>query len=100
MTKQQSSWELIVLNPSFAMGLSLTSMTQSESLKFMADMLSGKYKMGVAELNMGYVDVSDVVKAHVFCLENKAEGCHILSERVTDLLSYANIIRAQYGNSY
>lgn len=75
-------------------------MTQSESLNFMADMLSGKYKMGVAELNMGYVDVSDVVKAHGFCLENKAEGRHILSERVTDLLSYANIIRAQYGNSY
>jgi nucleoside-diphosphate-sugar epimerase len=100
MAKEQSSWELIVLNPSFVMGPSLTSITQSESLKFMTDMLSGKFKMGIAELYMGYVDARDVAKAHIFCLENKAEGRHILSERVIDMLSYANIIRAHYGNIY
>ncbi len=100
IAKQQSFWELIVLNPSFVMGPPLTSITQSESLKFMTDMLSGKFKIGVAELNMAYVDVRDVAKAHVFCLENKAEGRHILSERVTDMLSYANIIREHYGNIY
>jgi len=100
MVKQQSDWELVVLNPSFVMGPSLTSTTQSESLKFMTDMLSGKFKTGTAELYMGYVDVRDVATAHIFCLENEAEGRHILSERVTDMLSFANIIRAQYGNTY
>jgi len=100
LAKQQSSWKLIVLNPSFVMGPSLTSNSQSESLKFMTEMLSGKFKTGVAELYLAYVDVRDVAKAHIFCLENKAEGRHILSERVTDMLSFANIIRAHYGNTY
>ncbi len=100
MAKQQSSWKLIVLNPSFVMGTSLTPNSQSESLKFMNEMLSGKFKAGVVALYFAYVDVRDVAKAHVFCLENKAEGRHILAERVTDMLSFANIIRAHYGNTY
>jgi len=100
MEKQQSIWELIVMNPSFVMGPSLTSNSQSESLTFMSNMLSGKFKSGAAELYIAYVDVRDVAKAHIFCLENKASGRHILSERVTDMLSFANIIRAHYGNKY
>jgi nucleoside-diphosphate-sugar epimerase len=100
MVKQQSAWELIVLNPSFVMGPPLTSNSQSESLTFMTNMLSGKFKSGAAELYMAYVDVRDVAKAHIYCLENKAEGRHILSERVTDFLSFANIIREHFGNTY
>ncbi len=95
MAKQQSAWELIVLNPVIVLGPSLTSISQSASLKFMTDMLSGKFKTGVPEIYWGYVDVRDVAKAHVFCLENKAEGRHILSERVTEMLS-----RAHYGATY
>ena len=100
MAKEQSDWELIVLNPSFVMGPSLTPISQSESIKFMTDMLSGKFKFGGAELYMGYVDVRDVALAHIFCLENHAEGRHILSERTTDILSYANIIEKQFGDRY
>jgi nucleoside-diphosphate-sugar epimerase len=100
MVKQQSAWELIVLNPSFVMGPPLTSNSQSVSLTFMTNMLSGKFKPGAAELYMAYVDVRDVAKAHIYCLENKAEGRHILSERVTDFLSFANIIREHFGNTY
>ena len=100
MAKEQSDWELIVLNPSFVMGPPLTSISQSESLKFMNDMLSGKFKSGAAELYMAYVDVRDVAQAHIYCLENSAEGRHILSERVSDILSYAKIIREQFGDTY
>ncbi|MDQ3192212.1 MAG: SDR family NAD(P)-dependent oxidoreductase, partial [Bacteroidota bacterium] len=45
--KKQSDWKLVVINPSFVMGPSLTSGSVSESLKFMSDMLSGKFFMGV-----------------------------------------------------
>ncbi|MFQ3174173.1 MAG: nucleoside-diphosphate-sugar epimerase [Flavobacterium sp.] len=100
IAKQQSNWELIVMNPSFVMGPSLTSTSESESLKFMTDMLTGKFKTGAAELYIGYVDVRDVAKAHVFGLENEVEGRFILSERVTDMLSFSNIIREHYGNTY
>jgi len=82
------------------MGPPLTSTSQSESLTFLTNMLSGKYKIGAAELYWGYVDVRDVSKAHIYCIENQAEGRHILSERVTDVLSVANIIRANFGNTY
>ncbi len=100
MAGQQSEWELIVLNPSFVMGPSLTSTSQSESLKFITDLLSGKQKSGTAELNMAFVDVRDVAIAHIYCVENKASGRHILSERVTDMLSFVNIIGKLYGDKY
>ena len=60
MAGQQTDWELIVLNPSFVMGPSLTSTSQSESLKFMTELLSGKQKSGTTELYMAYVDVRDL----------------------------------------
>ncbi len=100
MAGQQSDWELIVLNPSFVMGPSLTSTSQSESLKFMTELLSGKQKSGTSELYMAYVDVKDVAKAHIYCVENNASGRHILSERVTDMLSFVNIISELYGSKY
>ncbi len=100
MAEGQSGWELIVLNPSFVMGPSLTSTSQSESLKFMTDLITGKYKTGAAELHMGFVDVRDVATAHIYCLENHAEGRHILSERVAEMLTLATIIQEHYGNVY
>ncbi len=100
IAKQQSSWELIVVNPSFVMGPSLESISKSESIKFMRNILSGKFKSGAAELYFGYVDVRDVASAHIYCLENKAEGRHILAERVTDILSFSNLIEAEYKDKY
>jgi len=100
MAEAQSKWNLVVLNPSFVMGPSLSSNSQSGSLKFMSEMLSGKYKLGAADVHFSFVDVRDVAKAHIYCLENQAEGRHILAERTIDMLSFANIIRAQFGNRY
>ena len=100
IAKNQSDWELVVMNPSFVMGPSLTTTSQSESLKIMTDILSGKYKTGAPELYFGYVDVRDVAKAHIIGLENQAEGRHILAERTTDMLSFINIIKGHYGNAY
>lgn len=100
IAKQQSGWQLVVMNPSFVMGPSLSAHSESESLKFMTDMLTGKFRTGAAELYFGFVDVRDVAAAHVYALENKAEGRHILAERVADMLAVANIIRNLYGNKY
>jgi nucleoside-diphosphate-sugar epimerase len=100
MEKAQSKWQLSVLNPSFVMGPSLTKTSESESLKFMTDLLSGKMRTGVPVLNMGFVDVRDVASAHIYCIENQAEGRHILAERTTDMLSFSNIIRSEYGDKY
>jgi len=100
MAEQQSNWQLVVMNPSFVMGPALTTTSQSESLKIMTDILSGKYKTGAPELYFGYVDVRDVAKAHIIGLETETKGRHILAERTTDMLSFVNIIKAHYGDQY
>ena len=93
LANQQSDWQLVVMNPAFVMGPSLTQNSQSESLKIMAEILSGKYRSGAPELYLGYVDVRDVAKAHVFGLENETKGRHILSGRVTDMLSFIQLVK-------
>ncbi|MGE0078760.1 MAG: NAD-dependent epimerase/dehydratase family protein [Bacteroidales bacterium] len=94
---EQSKWKLVVINPTLVMGPSLTGESNSESLKIMSDLLSGKYKMGVPDLHFGFVDVRDVANAHILALEDeKAQGRHILVSRVENLLSLANIIEREF----
>jgi len=99
--KAQNQWQLVVINPSFVMGPSLTQSSDSESLKFMFEMLNGKYYMGAPNLMFGYVDVRDVANAHILALENKnAEGRHILAERVISMYGFSQLIKGLYPNKY
>lgn len=100
MEKAQNNWKLVVINPSFVMGPPLNNDLESESITFMKNLIEGKMKSGAAELYFGFVDVRDVAKAHIYALENKAEGRHILSERVMDMLGFVNIIRDLYGDRF
>ena len=88
------------MNPSFVMGPSITTTSQSESLKLVDDLLSGKFKTGAPELFFGFVDVRDVAKAHIYALENKAEGRHILAARVASFLDMSKVIGDKYGKTY
>ncbi|MCF8229312.1 MAG: aldehyde reductase [Bacteroidales bacterium] len=97
----QKEWKLVVINPSFVIGPSLTKMSDSESLSLMKDLLGGKYATGMPELWFGFVDVRDVAKAHLLALENEyVSGRHILADRSMTMLDYAQIIREKYGNQY
>jgi len=101
ISKTQSKWKLIVINPAFVMGPSLTKTSNSESLNFMKNMLNGKYYTGAPNLMFGYVDVRDVANAHILALESKtANGRHIVSERTTDVYSFSKLIKTIYGNKY
>ena len=100
MVKKQSKWELIVINPSFVVGPPMNKDVDSYSMTMVNDVLSGKFRTGVPKLYFGFVDVRDVARAHIFAVENKAEGRHILVERVMDILSFANIFRDYYGKKY
>lgn len=101
ISKNQDQWKLVVINPSFVVGPSLTGASDSESLSFMNDMISGKFKMGAPDLWFGYVDVRDVARAHVLALEDpKAEGRHILAERTMSFIDLANMLREVYGDKY
>ena len=99
--ESQNQWKLVVINPSFVLGPSLTISSNSESLNFMKDMLTGKYYMGAPNLMFGFVDVRDVANAHILALENeKAEGRHILAERTMNVYEFSRLIKSIYGNKY
>ncbi len=101
INENQKQWKLVVINPSFVVGPSLTGASNSESLNFMKDLLSGKMAMGAPDLWFGFVDVRDVAWAHVKAMEDpKAEGRHILAERTMNILQLAGIIRDLFGKKY
>ncbi|MDZ7741323.1 MAG: aldehyde reductase [Bacteroidota bacterium] len=101
MFKEQDQWKLVVINPSFVIGPSLTALSNSESLNILKDMTSGKYALGVPELWFGFVDVRDVAKAHLIALEKAdADGRHILAEQTMKLLDLANLIRKNFDGKY
>lgn len=98
---EQNQWKLVVINPSFVMGPSLTGASDSESINFMNDILKGKFATGAPELYFGFVDVRDVAHAHVLALENdNAEGRHILAERTAGVMDMIEMIRTQFPGKY
>ena len=100
-SEAQNNWKLVVINPAFVIGPVLSINSDSESLEFMRNMLSGKFKTGAAELNFGYVDVRDVAKAHLEAMENpNAKGRHILCNEILDVLSLSAEIEKLYPKKY
>ncbi|MCU4162623.1 NAD-dependent epimerase/dehydratase family protein [Carboxylicivirga caseinilyticus] len=101
IAESQDEWKLFVINPSFVMGPSLSSLSDSESLSFMKDILSGKFAMGAPAIMFGFVDVRDVAKAHILALENeKSEGRHLLAERTIDVLDYIKLIEKAFPGKF
>jgi nucleoside-diphosphate-sugar epimerase len=100
MANKQSNWELVVINPSFIMGPSLTKDSNSESLHFMKELIGGKYYMGAPDVMFGFVDVRDVATAHLLALETIASGRHILAERTESVYNYSKLIKNVFGNKY
>ncbi|NMM49221.1 SDR family oxidoreductase [Marinigracilibium pacificum] len=97
----QERWSLCVINPSFVMGPSLTKSSDSESLKFMKDLLYGKMQFGAPDLMFGVVDVRDVAEAHINAVEiDNTEGRHILSNESMTVLEMANTIRKSFPGKF
>ncbi len=97
----QDQWKLVVINPSFVMGPSMTSTSSSESITFMKDMLKGKFFLGAPSLEFGFVDVRDVADAHLLAAEKEdAEGRHVLAERTMSVMELSKIIKAEFGGKY
>lgn len=101
IAKQQSQWELVVINPAFVMGPPLTTNTNSESIQFMKDILRGKFITGAPYLEIAFVDVRDAARAHILALEKEdAKGRYIIAERVIDFMSFTQLIKSLYPGKY
>lgn len=101
MANAQDQWKLVVINPTFVMGPSLTPASDSESIKLIKDYLTGKFITGVPELRFGIVDVRDVAKAHILAAQNaSAEGRHIINNLTLTMLEIGNLIKKVSGKSF
>ncbi|MCW7468830.1 SDR family oxidoreductase [Leptospira kanakyensis] len=99
--KKQTRWDLVVINPSFVMGPSLSKRMDGTSVEFMKNMLKGVFRTGVPDTKMGFVDVRDVAKAHILAgFTPSAKGRHITSAEVIPMLGAAKIIKENFGNKY
>jgi nucleoside-diphosphate-sugar epimerase len=97
MAEEQNRWDLLVINPGFIMGPSLTKRTDSTSIDIMIQMATGKFKTGVPKGDLGYIDVRDVAKAHILAGKTaSASGRHICVADHKTFLDIANAIWANY----
>jgi nucleoside-diphosphate-sugar epimerase len=93
----QSRWKLVVINPGFVMGPSLTKRVDSTSIDTMLSLLNGKFKSGVPDLYFGIVDVRDVAKAHILAATTEsASGRHICVSCVTPIAGMARVLKEKY----
>ncbi|TVQ87041.1 MAG: NAD-dependent epimerase/dehydratase family protein [Bacteroidetes bacterium] len=101
IAKQQNSWKLVVINPSFVLGPALNGSSDSESLNFMKDILKGRFFFGAPDLMFGFVDVRDVARAHIVALEKEdADGRHILAVKTMSIMDLTNMMKKMYGSKY
>ena len=101
MMEKQMQWDLVVINPGWILGPSLTRRTDSTSIKTMIEFGNGTFKSGVPDLRIGMVDVRDVALAHIRAgLTPEAEGRHIIVSQSASLMDIADILKKQYGKTY
>lgn len=101
IVNEQQRWDLLVINPGFVMGPSLSKRMDSTSIDFMRSMVNGKYASGVPNFYFSYVDVRDVAKAHVNAgILEKANGRHILVADVKKPIDLAGMLKEKYHSKY
>lgn len=99
--KQQSRWDLVVINPAFVMGPGISNTYTSESYKFMKQLIDGSSKSGVPYLSFGVVDVRDLAVAHYnAAFLPEAEGRNILCAGSVTMLEMGTMIRKAFGKKY
>ncbi len=90
---EQSRWSLVVMNPGFILGPSLTRRDDSTSIGFMVSMGNGTYKTGAPEGFLAVVDVRDVAAAHISgAFRKEASGRHILASETLSFIEMGRIL--------
>jgi nucleoside-diphosphate-sugar epimerase len=98
---KQDRWDLVVINPAFVMGPSLSKRIDSTSVQTMQQLCNGTFLLGVPELWFGITDVRDVAKAHILAsLKENAKGRHIICSDSLTMLDMAKILKDKVGNKF
>ncbi len=101
LVNEQDRWDLVVINPGFVMGPSLSKRADSTSMDFMLSMVNGKYSMGIPDFSFAFVDVRDVALAHILAgILEGANGRHILANEVLGSKEIVALLRKEFGGKY
>ncbi len=101
LVNEQERWDLVVINPGFVMGPSLSKRTDSTSVDFILSMVNGKFSMGVPDFTFAFVDVRDVAQAHIQAgILEEAEGRHILVNEILNTSEIIVLLQKAFGNKY
>ncbi|MBU0656037.1 MAG: NAD-dependent epimerase/dehydratase family protein [Gammaproteobacteria bacterium] len=99
--KKQTQWDMVVMNPGWILGPSLSKRKDSTSIKIMIQLGNGTYKNGVPEIWYPIVDVRDAAYAHVKAVFTPSvAGRNILAATEARIIDIANILRNHFGDSY
>jgi nucleoside-diphosphate-sugar epimerase len=97
----QERWKLVVVNPSFVMGPSLSNRNDGTSVDFMLNNLKGTWKTGTLPMQTAFVDVREVAFAHVeAALRPDAAGRHLLVSEVMSLYAFGQLIEAEHPGRF
>ncbi len=98
---EQETWDLVVVNPGFVLGPSLSKRIDGASISFMLDNLKGKYKGGTIGLYMSQVDVRDVARTHFFAgTKPEAKGRYLCCAVDINLLEMAQHMEQEFPGKF
>jgi nucleoside-diphosphate-sugar epimerase len=101
MAGEQDRWDLVVINPGFVIGPSLTTASSSASFTTVKQIVDGTMRLGAPPLELGVVDVRDVAQAHIKAgYTPAASGRHITVSRSATMLELGRALRAEFGSAY
>lgn len=97
----QDKWRLVVINPGFIIGPSLSGQSTSATHDLVSGMGDGRMKSGVPAIQIGTVDVRDVADAHIRgAFLDEASGRHIVFKDVVSFLDLALMLSDKFDAGY
>jgi dihydroflavonol-4-reductase len=97
----QDRWDLVVVNPGFVLGPSLTTVSDSASFDTMKQLVGGTMRMGAPPIELGIVDVRDVVQTHIKAgFTPDAHGRYISVSRSMRFVEMGRALREAFGRRY
>lgn len=101
MNQDQERWHLVVINPAFVLGPSLSNRVDGTSTTFVKNLVDGTFKSGLPDIYFGIADVRDVAQAHINAgLMPHPSGRHITAAETLPMLGIAGIIKSFFGKKY
>ena len=94
---EETSWDLVVINPGFILGPSLSRRVDATSVTLLRRLLAGEFSTGVPGLSFGVVDVREVARAHFeAAVREQVYGRHIVVSTQASLLEFAQTVDRLY----